>query len=477
MTSAVTIGENPQSIDGINAPKLDHRQEVTDSIINMLEQGVAPWQKPWQGVGIPLNPTTEKAYRGGNAIHLLATAIQRGYEDPRWMTYKQAAENDWQVKKGEKGTRIEFWEVKHQPDAKNDPDQPGDGLSGERDRRFIHRIYTVFNAKQIEGILPHTSKNRTEFESVEAGERILSSSGANIQHDQADRCFYNRASDSIHLTPKEAFNDAPGYYGTALHELSHWTGHPSRLNRSTLNESYRFGDPTYAREELRAELASLFVAAETGIPHDPASHASYVGSWVETLRKDKNEIFRAAHDASAAADFVLSLDKERTKSLPEDKTASQPERENSRFVSRLEPGSGTVGVHDKRFGNDHHTPINQAGRVPGSNGQDKQPEKPGNRSELSESFQEARALAVKELGQEARTYVAQTQGGMYCGKIIGETQHHLVQSISSRTAVAHLKQLVENPPEINRNVVISYRNDKTQIRELRERSKTAELAR
>ena len=103
----------------------------------------------------------------------------------------------------------------------------------------------------------------------------------------------------------------PGYYGTALHELSHWTGHPSRLNRSTLNESYRFGDPAYAREELRAELASLFVAAETGIPHDPASHAAYVGSWVEALRKDKNEIFRAAHDASAAADFVLSLDRER----------------------------------------------------------------------------------------------------------------------------------------------------------------------
>lgn len=477
MTSAVTTGGNPQSVDGINALKRDHRQEVTDSIVSMLEQGVAPWQKPWQGLGIPLNPTTEKAYRGGNAVHLLATAIQRGYEDPRWMTYKQAAENNWQVKKGEKGTRIEFWEVKQQPDTKNEPDQPGDGLSGERDRRFIHRIYTVFNAKQIEGIPPHAPKERTEFEAVEAGERILGSSGANIHHDQLDRCFYSRATDSIHLTPKEAFKDAPGYYGTALHELSHWTGHPSRLNRSTLNESYRFGDSTYAREELRAELASLFIAAETGIPHDPASHAAYVGSWVETLRKDKNEIFRAAHDASAAADFVLSLDKERTKNLSENKTESQPERENSRFVSRLEPGSGTVGVHDKRFGNDHHTPINQAGRVPGSNGQDKQPEKPGNRSELSESFQEARALAVKELGQEARTYVAQTQGGMYCGKIIGETRHHLVQSISSRTAVAHLKQLVENPPDINRNVVISYRNDKTQVRELRERSKTAELAR
>ncbi|HEX4167504.1 MAG TPA: ArdC family protein [Bryobacteraceae bacterium] len=137
MNSTVSIGKNPQSGEGLNSVKRDHRQEVTDSIINMLEQGVAPWQKPWQAVGIPINPTTEKAYRGGNAVHLLATAIQRGYEDPRWMTYKQAAENDWQVKKGEKGTRIEFWEVKQPSNARNEPDQPGSELSGERDRRFI----------------------------------------------------------------------------------------------------------------------------------------------------------------------------------------------------------------------------------------------------------------------------------------------------------------------------------------------------
>jgi antirestriction protein ArdC len=209
MTSAGAVRESPQSVDGLNPPKRDHRQEVTDSIINMLEQGVAPWQKPWQGVGIPINPTTERNYRGGNAVHLLATAVQLGYEDPRWMTYKQAAENDWQVKKGAKGTRIEFWEVKQQSGTKNEPDQPGGELSDEPGQRFIHRIYTVFNAKQIEGIPPYAPKERTGFESVEGGERILSSSGANINHDQADRCFYSRGSDSIHLTPKETFKDAP----------------------------------------------------------------------------------------------------------------------------------------------------------------------------------------------------------------------------------------------------------------------------
>src|SRR4029077_9362421 len=136
------------------------------------------------------------------------------------------------------------------------------------------------------------------FEVIEAAERILNNSGATILHDQADRAFYNRLSDSIHLPPNHAFHDAAGYYGTALHELAHWTGHPSRLDRTTLNESYRFGDVSYAKEELRAELASVFLAAERGIPHDPEQHAAYVGAWIKTLKEDKNEIFRAGHDAS-----------------------------------------------------------------------------------------------------------------------------------------------------------------------------------
>jgi len=146
---------------------------------------------------------------------------------------------------------------------------------------------------------------------VEAAEQILQNSGAIILHDQSDRAFYNRLADSIHLPAKNAFNDAPGYYGTALHELAHWSGHPSRLNRATLSESYRFGDISYAKEELRAELASVFLAAERGIPHDPEQHAAYVSSWISVLKQDKNEIFRAAHDASRAADFLFALERDR----------------------------------------------------------------------------------------------------------------------------------------------------------------------
>jgi antirestriction protein ArdC len=259
-------------------PKRDYRQEVTDNIIKMLEEGTAPWQKPWQpgALEMPINPTSERLYRGGNAMHLMATSVMRGYDDPRWLTYRQAQENGWQVREGEKGTAIEYWEFPDRrsnreattPTSDDTPEDP------KQRRRMVHRVYTVFNAKQIEGIPAHEAKKREEFEIVQAGESILQHSGARISHDQNDRAYYSRYIDAIHLPPKSAFRTAADYYGTALHELGHWTGHESRLNRDTLNSSKSFGDESYAREELRAELASIFLAAERGIPHDPANHAA-----------------------------------------------------------------------------------------------------------------------------------------------------------------------------------------------------------
>ena len=298
----------------------DFRQEVTDNIVALLEKGTAPWQKPWDAQSnsaMPVNPTTDRAYRGGNAIHLLAVGIQRNYEDPRWMTYKQASEQGWQVKRGERGTQIEFWDVKPQREDSTNPKNKEDRQpSGDRTKaddsasRLIHRVYTVFNANQIDGVPALIPKETKPFEVAEAGERILANSGAKIHHDQADSAFYSRQKDEIHLPPQQAFKDAAGYYGTALHELGHWTGQPSRLNRWSLEENYKFGDTRYAKEELRAELASVFLAAEKGIPHDPQNHAAYVGSWIQALKQDKNEIFRAAHDASKAADLLLSMDRE-----------------------------------------------------------------------------------------------------------------------------------------------------------------------
>lgn len=205
-----------------SAPR-DFRQEVTDRIIAMLEKGVAPWQKPWSpseaSMAMPRNPITDRNYRGGNAVHLMATALQRGYDDPRWMTYKQASEHGCQVRRGERGTQIEFWEVK--PATKEATPRESDDANGrdagkKGETRLIHRVYTVFNARQIDGVPEYQPNRPTPFQVVNSAERILDNSGVAINHDQADRAFYSRTGDSIHLPPKHAFNDAAGYYGLLI---------------------------------------------------------------------------------------------------------------------------------------------------------------------------------------------------------------------------------------------------------------------
>jgi antirestriction protein ArdC len=287
---------NPQD----RPPPRDYRAEVTADIVRMLEAGTAPWQKPWDAGelgGTPYNPTTNKPYRGGNVLGLMIASMARGYTDPRFCTYKQAVDNGWQVRKGEKGTGIEFWDVKP-----GDKDAESDD---EKHSRMIHRVYTVFNAQQIDGIPPLIVQPRKPFEAIEAGEEMLTNSGAVIRHGGA-RAYYSPSTDHIQMPPRECFTDEPHYYSTALHELTHWTGAQHRLNRIVIGK--HFGSPEYAQEEIRADLASLFLAAELGIPYDPKDQASYIQNWIKVLKNDKNEVFRAAADASKACDYLHSLE-------------------------------------------------------------------------------------------------------------------------------------------------------------------------
>ena len=285
-------------------------ERVAAELIEQLKQGTAPFQKPWSpemGSDLPYNHSTGNYYRGGNALALM----MQHYDDPRWMTYKQAQAVGAQVRKGEKGTQLVKLVTHVERNAKDDNgkvirDADGQALK-ERERleNPYLKSFTVFNAEQIDGLPAYDKKAVPVFADHERAEKLLAASGAEIVHLNADRACYAPGSDKIYLPPKEQFHNDGGYYATALHELGHWTGHESRLNRPLMNE---FGTPAYAREELRAEISSMMTTRELGIPHDPNQHAAYVENWIQVLKDDPAEIIHASRDAAKIKDFIMAFE-------------------------------------------------------------------------------------------------------------------------------------------------------------------------
>ncbi|HCE5184916.1 TPA: DUF1738 domain-containing protein [Vibrio parahaemolyticus] len=312
--------------------KKPYYEQIAERLIKQLEEGTAPWQRPWEpGIHrMPHNPISGTKYRGANAVWL----SMQGREDPRWMTYKQAQSEGAQVMKGEKGTLVQYWKFREQvPKTENGkPVLDADGkkvmisIPLEKPRVFSA---TVFNAEQIKGLPPMEPKKEADWDRHEKAEKILSNSGATIKNDQADRAYYSPLTDSIHLPDKGQFSTADRYYATALHELGHWTGHPSRLDRDL---SGKFGSESYAKEELRAEIASMWIGEELEIGHDPGQHAAYVKSWVKALKEDPKEILRAARDAEKIRDTVMDYengklrdpsDKEDEKKAPSEASSNE----------------------------------------------------------------------------------------------------------------------------------------------------------
>lgn len=294
----------------METPKLPFHKAVAEKLVAQLMAGTAPWQKPWRagdpGAFLPINPTTGKRYKGINAIQLMS----EGFADQRWMTYKQAEGVGAQVRKGEKGTTIQYWKFSEEHDVRDAAENPLRDEKGNVHSRLVPlerpRVFfaTVFNAQQVDGLQPVEPRAQQTWSAQDRAEIILRESNAVIHHGEINRAFYQPATDSIHLPDKAQFDTADRYYATALHELGHWTGHPMRLGRDL---THPFGSEGYAREELRAEIASMILGDELGIGHDPEQHVAYVGSWIKALQDDPLEIFRAAADAEKIHDYVLGL--------------------------------------------------------------------------------------------------------------------------------------------------------------------------
>ncbi|SFK98089.1 Antirestriction protein ArdC [Nitrosomonas aestuarii] len=325
-----------------------YHQTVAENLIAQLKQGTAPWQKPWQPgdplLSFPHNPTTKKRYKGINALYLMS----QGYQDPRWLTYKQAAGMGAQVRKGEKSTLIQYWKFNDERIKKDEHGKPvlnNDGkpikeqFKLERPRVFYA---TVFNAVQIDN-LPELIIDAPQWHPIERAEAILQASGAVIEHGEHDRAFYRPKTDSIHLPHQHQFETPDRYYATALHELGHWTGHASRLNRDLVHP---FGSEGYAREELRAEIASMLLGAEIGIGHDPGQHVAYVGAWIKALEEDPTEIFRAAADAEKIQEYVLGFVQQQDIVEQEAVRMDEIKQDIAIHTANLAPDLATVAQHN-----------------------------------------------------------------------------------------------------------------------------------
>ena len=332
-------------------------EEFANKIIERLQEGTAPWQVPWtagKGSLAPHNPASGTVYRGMNRVHLALS----GYDDPRWMTLKQANDHGYSILPGSKATPVVYFQFSEEKDKLDKDGKPVLDADGKPEKEKVEldkpivRFAHVFNAEQVDGIPPLQLTDKSyEWEPIEKAENILAASGADIKHDQSNRAFYRRMEDAIHLPPKENFDSPDKYYATALHELGHWTGDEKRLNR----EKGPFGSEVYAREELRAEIASWMLGQEIGIGHDPGQHAAYVQSWIKALKEDPYEIVRACRDAEKIKEYVFDLErkKELEQKAPEQvvqqEKASQDEKPREKEEHIAAMGLSSNPAPEKTF--------------------------------------------------------------------------------------------------------------------------------
>lgn len=282
-------------------------QIVTERIIEQLEKGCVPWEKPW-ATEAPKNLTSKKAYRGVNILLLSGNP----YASPWWLTYRQAQQLGGNVRKGEKSTLVVFWkwlEKKRTQEQEQEGKQAG--------HIPLLRYYRVFNSEQCDGITV-PARNKPPVNPIEECERLAASmpSPPKLEHG-GDRAFYCPPLDKVQMPVRDSFTDAQAYYSTIFHELTHSTGSKARLDRGLSDSLRPFGSPDYSKEELVAEIGAAMLCGIAGIENAATvkRSASYLHSWLDRLRGDSKLVVHASAQAQKAADYIQGIVHEQTEPL------------------------------------------------------------------------------------------------------------------------------------------------------------------
>ena len=276
---------------------------ITQTIVAALES-VKPgdFKMPWHTdkAGIfPTNAVSNKPYRGINILALLATAEDKGYDSGLWATFKQWKDLGATVKKGEKSATVVLWKTTKKEGQEDETE--------ERHETFFARAFHVFNVAQVEGYEVPAAPVRSANERIERAEAFFANTKAEIRTG-GGMAYYSPAKDFVQMPSLEVFNDSISYYSVLAHEVTHWAGASTRLDRELKN---RFGSEAYAAEELIAELGAAFLCAELELANEPrADHAQYIASWIKVLKDDSKAIFTAASKAQQAADYLKAFQKD-----------------------------------------------------------------------------------------------------------------------------------------------------------------------
>lgn len=283
------------------AKKIDVREIVTEQIIKAMEKGTLPWQIPWATSGKAVNHITKKAYRGFNQLILSLVATSNGWVN-RWATFKMLSKAGYKIRKGEKSTLITYYNRREKKELDEE---------GNKQYYFILKYSNVFSLSQCENNDWVEPTETAEFNPIAEAEKIIESMAnkPRIEHGQVGAWYMPRR-DLIGVPNREDFKTEQNYYATLFHELTHATGHESRLNRAGVVGTTRFGDSDYSQEELIAEFGSAFLCAEAGIDNTIEQSASYIDNWHKALAKDKNALYKAIAEAQKASDYVLGNNKD-----------------------------------------------------------------------------------------------------------------------------------------------------------------------